>query len=362
MNNGVENNQTTPTAVPILTPVGQPSTPVATTPATVPATAAPATAVMQTPTVPATPGTSFSVPTTSSIPATVPPSAPPTAAPVMVATQPATVPVTVPETTAPTTPVVEEKKEEEKPKKKKRFKLVGFLLFLLICLGAYTFYLYQSSHRTITELKYSCSPIAESKETIYLDVNSTLVQDLYQKVATSVREDYAQPEWNNQMRIYLAYRQIPDYLKYDSNCNYFESSKMEPYTCEVSTTFIPKAFKVSTLELEWKKLYGDATPMPKINVNLANTCVGGYEYVPERQEYVEGYCSKGIAISVNVKKKLEQATFSNNMIVLKEHVQYEATEDMEIPSYLRNGDYYYTFRLDMNYNYIFINKTYDYKY
>ena len=361
MNNGVDNNQAVPTQAPVLTPVGQPTTPVV--PATVvPTTAAPV--ATATPTVPATTGTSFVAPTNPPVPTTVPasvaPTVPPTTVPV---TQPATVPVTQPVTQPVTNPVtVPETVEEEKPKKKKKGKLSGILFILLVLLGSYTFYLYQSSNRTISELRYQCSPVSESKEAIYLDVNSTLVQDLYQTVLTTAREDYSQPEWNNQMRLYLAYRQIPDYQKYDSNCNYFDPGKMEPYTCEVSSTFIPKAFKVETLEREWKKLYGDATPMPKINVKLNNTCTGGFEYVPEREEYVEGFCGKNIAISINVKKKLESATYSNNMIVIKEHVEYSATEDMQIPSYLKNGDYYYTFRLDMNYHYILMNKSYDQKY
>ena len=254
MNNGVDNNQAVPTQAPVLTPVGQPTTPVV--PATVvPTTAAPV--ATATPTVPATTGTSFVAPTNPPVPPTVPasvaPTVPPTTVPV---TQPVTNPVSVPDTVPATVP---ETVEEEKPKKKKKGKLSGILFILLVLLGSYTFYLYQSSNRTISELRYQCSPVAESKEAIYLDVNSTLVQDLYQTVLTTAREDYSQPEWNNQMRLYLAYRQIPDYQKYDSNCNYFDPGKMEPYTCEVSSTFIPKAFKVETLEREWKKLYGDAT-------------------------------------------------------------------------------------------------------
>ena len=35
---------------------------------------------------------------------------------------------------------------------------------------------------------------------------------------------------------------------------------------------------------------------------------------------------------------------------------------MELPSYLKNGKYYYTFRLDMNYNFVLVSKTYEDKY
>ena len=49
------------------------------------------------------------------------------------------------------------------------------------------------------------------------------------------------------MKLYLAYRQILETEKYDSNCNLFSQTSMEPYTCEVSTLFVPKAFKEETL-------------------------------------------------------------------------------------------------------------------
>ena len=149
---------------------------------------------------------------------------------------------------------------------------------------------------------------------------------------------------------------------YDSNCNLFSNGNMEPYTCEVSTLFVPKAFKREALELEWKKLFGETTPMPRINAHLQNGCVGGFEYIAERDEYVQGYCKNPPTTTIKVKKKLTEAVTSNNTIILTEEVEYYGTDKVKVPDYLVSGTYYYTFRLDMNYNYVLISKTYDQKY
>ncbi len=261
---------------------------------------------------------------------------------------PETVPATVPEII---------------PAPKKKKSILPLLVFLIIVgLGVFAYYTKSTSDRTIRELRYQCSPLTETKEEKSLDVNSTLVQDLYHKVYTSIREDYSQPEWNDTMKIYLAYRQISEHEMYDSNCNLFSRGNMEPYTCVVSTNFVPKAFKSSTLRLEWKKLFGENTSMPLINIKLQNGCIGGFEYIAERDEYVQGYCKEPVATSFKVDKKLTEAVSSNNTIILKEEVEYHANEKMPLPSYLVSGTYYYTFKLDMNYNYILISKKYDQKY
>ena len=142
--------------------------------------------------------------------------------------------------------------------------------------------------------------------------------------------------------------------------NYF--GDMEPYTCEVTSIFTPKAFKRSTLELEWKKLFGETTKMPLINAKLKNGCVGGFEYIPERDEYVQGYCKESQTPTYKVKKELIEAVTSNNMITLKEEVEYFGTDKVQVPSYLKSGTYFYTFRLDTNYNFVLISKQYDQKY
>ena len=236
------------------------------------------------------------------------------------------------------------------------------ITIIVIIIGIYSFYTTMTYKREIKELKYTCSPVTSTKESVSLDVNSTLVQSLYSKVKTSIREDYAQPNWDDTMKLYLAYRQISPNELYDSNCNLFNTQRMEPYTCEVSTNFIPRAFLKETLELEWKKLFGEETKMPSGNIKLTNGCVGGFEYIPEREEYVEGFCNKQTATSFKVSKTLKEATSTKKTIVLKEEVKYYENEKMSLPTYLKSGTYYYTFRLDMNYNYVLVSKTYKSKY
>ena len=343
-NNGVENNSNVVPAAPVLTPVPQPEAPVMVDPNTVAAAVTPQ---------PAQPA--------------------PVAAPQPVVTQPVMTQPAVPQPTVtpvPAEPVVPTPDATpefpapatEEVKKKKKSPLPGLLFIILVGLGAFTYYTVQNSQRKISELNYKCTPITESKEEIHLDLESTLVKDLYQKVATSIREDYAQPNWNDTMKLYLAFRQIPDYKMYDSNCNYFSAGNMEPYTCEVSLNFVPKAFLPETLALEWKKLYGEDTPMPIQNIKLDNACIGGFEYVRDRDEFVQGSCKQTTAIPYKATKTLKDAVSSRNTIILTEEVQYAGTEKMQLPDYLKSGTYYYTFRLDMNYHYILISKTYDDKY
>ena len=373
MNNGVENNQNVPTMTPIANGVPSTSVPVDTTSAV---------ATTETPTfvVPSVVDTASQTPVMQGVN---------DANPVSDGTLSVTSPVDASSTVLPNTELpsisIEEEDDGKKKKKKKEKKnkkekeateevqedvapkekksiIPVILLFVIFLLGAYIYYLNTSNQRTLAELNYKCTPVNESKEEINLDVNSTLVQDLYSKVYTSIREDVAQPEWNDTMRLYLAFRQISEHEMYDSNCNMFSAGRMEPYTCEVSVNFIPKAFRTSTLALEWKKLYGENTPMPLINVKLENSCIGGYEYIPERDEYVQGYCKQPTATSFRATKTLKEALSSRNTIILVEEVKYAGNEKMELPSYLKSGTYYYTFRLDMNYNYVLISKKLDEKY
>ena len=326
MNNGVENQ----VAEPILTPID--------------ANGIPATTPIATSAVAVEPAIINTEPVGAM---DIPSSAPISSEPVLVAEE---VPTTTPEVS------------QEKPVKKKRSILPSLLFILLVALGVFTYFTKTSLERQIAELQYRCSPINETKEEKELDINSTLVQDLYKKVETSIHEDYAQPEWNDTMKVYLAYRQIADHEMYDSHCNMFSAGRMEPYTCEVTTTFIPKAFKTDTLRLEWKKLFGENTPMPLINVKLENGCIGGFEYIPERDEYVQGYCKHQLAPSFKKQKKLVRAVTSRNTIILTEEVTYQGNEKLTLPDYLVSGTYYYTFRLDMNYNYVLISKKLDQKY
>lgn len=246
--------------------------------------------------------------------------------------------------------------------KKKKSKLVPFLLLIIIGLGGYLLFVTKDYRNQIDKMKYNCTPITSYKEEKEIDINSTIVQDLYKKVRTSIREDVAQPTWDDNMKLYLAYRQITEHDKYDSNCNMFDSSRMEPYTCVESSTFIPKAFKASLLQLELKKLFGEDNFIQLNNIKLVNACIGGYQYIPERGEYVQGVCNTQTATSFKVDKQLSKAISYRNTIILTENVKYHANERMILPDYLKSGEYIYTFRLDMNYNYVLISKTYNDKY
>lgn len=243
---------------------------------------------------------------------------------------------------------------------KKKSKVAPFLFFVILILLAYIGYSYLTNKSTIENLTYNCTPISSANEEKKLDINSTLVESLYEKVETNIREDVAQPEWNDTMRRYLAYRQITDDKKYESNCNLFDQSSMDPYTC--TGTFIPLAFKQEELELQWKKLYGENTPFTHGNIKLDYDCIGGYQYIPDRKEYVQGNCGSEKATSLKATKNLVEATSNGNTIILKEEVKYSGIEGIEVPNYLKSGYYYYNFRLDMNYNYVLVSRTYQAKY
>lgn len=250
---------------------------------------------------------------------------------------------------------------QKENKEKKQINLLPILLLIIIVLVIFNFFNTKNYKTKLANLNYNCSPIT-SKEKFELDTNSTLIKDLYSKVYTNIREDIAQPEFNDNMRIYLAYRQILESEKYDSNCNNFSNLSMEPYKCEVSTTFKPKAFKQETMIQAIKKLYGENTEIPLSNIKLGNSCIGGYQYIASRGEFVQGFCNQQTATSYRATKKLISATSTKNTIILKEEVKYHENEGMSLPSYLKSGTYYYTFRLDTNYNYVLVKKTYESKY
>ena len=355
MNNGVENNQN---VEPVLTPVNDTNAVPSITPMPVEATPVIASSgvVENTPTLVNSVEQTPAAPAPEPVPTTV------VEAPTIIEAQ---APVNVPDAmpVEQPTPVVEGEPilTEEQPKKKKS---TGpfLILLLIVALGGFAFYTKSSSDKAIDELYYKCSPVNQTKEEIELDINSTLVQSLYSKVYTSINEDYAQPEWNDTMKLYLAYRQLSPHQMYESNCNLFKPGRMEPYICEESTLFIPKAFTTDTLRLEWKKLYGEETPMPLQNIKLQDDCIGGFEYIEERDEYVQGYCKQNRAHAFRVKKEIKKAVSSGNTIILTEKVDYSGNEKMTLPDFLKSGKYIYTFRLDMNYNYIFISKEYQGKY
>ncbi len=235
--------------------------------------------------------------------------------------------------------------------------LLGIIVFLLI--GIYGTYKFMSQR--IIQTQYNCTPITNSKEEIKLDINSTLVQSLYNKVKTNIREDIAQPVFNDELRRYLAYRQIPENEKKKTNCNYFNRTAMEPFTCEESIYFTPRYFSKEILIQKLKEMYGENINIALKNIQLGKTCEVGYQYVESRGEFIEGYCNDHFSTTIDADKKLTSAISTRNTIIRVENVKY-TTKGAEIPEALKSGTYYYTFRLDMNYNYVLISKTYESKY
>ena len=267
----------------------------------------------------------------------------------------ASAPTAPSEVVQPTVEVVNETGKKVKQKKPKN-KLASFLLFIVVLLGAACGGLWYYHQQQMNLMRVKCTPVSTSGEAKELDLNSTIVKDLYGKVSTTIREDLAETELNDQMKLYLAFRQIANSDLYESNCNKFSSISMEPFKCEVTATFTPKAFKEDIIQVELKKLFGDDTNIAHQNVQLGNTCIGGYQYISERGEYVQGQCGSTNATLYRVEKELIGATSTESTIVLTEKVKYYGAESLKLPDRLVSGTYKYTFRLDMNYNYIYISK------
>lgn len=275
-----------------------------------------------------------------------------------------TIPVTATpnQTEPPKEPPKELPAQEAKQAPKKGFSLTPILFFIIIILGALLFYNNSSNKQAIRELRYNCTPVGTTNEEKVLDTESTIVQTLYKKVATSIREDLAQPEFNDEMKLYLAYRQILETEKFESNCNGFKANAMEPYRCEQTNTWAPKTFEASVLKQKLKELFGENTNIPLKNIQLGNTCLVGYQYIEDRNQYVEGTCNQKTATSFKANKSLTKAVTTNNTIIITEEVKYIENEGMNLPSYLKSGTYKYVFRLDLNYNYVLVSKTYESKY
>lgn len=244
----------------------------------------------------------------------------------------------------------------KKKKKKPKNKLARFLLFIvfLLVLGCAFMWYYHQQQMLLMNIK--CTPVSTTSGSKELDLDSTIVTELYSKVKTNIKEDLGQSELNDELKIYLAYRQIPQSKFYESRCNLFETINMEPFTCQASTTFTPLAFKESDIQLELKKLFGEDANIANQNIQLGNTCIGGYQYIEKRGEYVQGQCQSTGTVLYRVEKELIGAVSNKSTIVLTERVKYYGSEGLEVPSKLVSGIYKYTFKLDMNYNYIFVNK------
>ena len=241
-------------------------------------------------------------------------------------------------------------------KKKTKNKLARFLFLLIVLLVfgcAFMWYYYQQQ---ITLMNIKCTPVSTTSGSKELDLDSTIVTELYNKVKTSIKEDLGQSELNDELKIYLAYRQLPQSKLFESRCNMFETVNMEPFTCQASSTFTPLAFKEGDIQLEIKKMFGEDINIPNQNIQLGNTCIGGFQYIEKRGEYVQGECQSTGTVLYRAEKELISAVSNKSTIVLTERVKYYGSEGLEVPSRLVSGTYKYTFKLDMNYNYIYVSK------
>ncbi len=238
------------------------------------------------------------------------------------------------------------------PKKKSH---TGLLLSLLIilALGGACFFLYQKWKQTENYYINYYSPI-NAKEETNLDIKSPLIQDLYNTFKTVDEEDFYGKDLNSDtFKLYIALRNISykDYI--ESKCNMFDNTKMQGISCP--SGYVPVAINEEVVKNELIKLYGEHHEIQLKNVQLGNSCYGGYEYIEGRKQFVLGKCTNSFASMVKTEKKLIEATTTENNITLKEKVRYYSS-NTTVPDYLKDGVDVYHFRLDNNYNYVFVNK------
>lgn len=261
-----------------------------------------------------------------------------------------TVPVTPPPTKEEATPETVSTMPPKKSKKGKTF--IILLLFIVIAMGGYIYKDYRED-----QIRGECSPLVAGDNSLRdLELNSSIVQELYAKVKTTVREDLAYNTYDDTLKLYLAFRQIPNSEIYESNCNLFNENVMSNFTCSSATNFIPMAFSEKTLEKEVKKLFGESVSIPNQNIVLGNSCFGGYQYIADRGEYVKGYCGQVPTTTYKADKELISASVQGDTITLREKVRYYSAQT-SVPDSLRNGVYVYTFKLDNHYHYAYIGRS-----
>jgi hypothetical protein len=239
------------------------------------------------------------------------------------------------------------------PKKKSNAGLIVFLILIILGCAAYIYY---DKNYLEKSLMNNCPKLKLTNGDLTLKTTDTLVVNLYNRVVTTAKEDLADNTLDDAMKLYLAYRNMPNYLLYDSNCNLFDSGNMLPFTCDDSVK-IPKAFKAESLQNELKMLFGESTTIANKNITLGSSCLGGYEYIDARGEYVEGTCSEVPTTPLSATKKLASAYQKDDEIILKEVVDYYGTTDQTLLTNYPDGTYIYTFKLDAtNNDYVYISK------
>lgn len=244
-----------------------------------------------------------------------------------------------------------EKKEPSIVYQKVSNKATPLLLIVILLLAGACFYWYRTdaSRRDYYENHYS--PI-NSGDTIELELDSPLVTQLYTMVKTTATEDFGNPNFDNNLKRYLAYRNLSHNSFYESNCNLFDNS-MVNFACFEDDSFKPDAFKDSSLTNMLNIMFGVRHGIEHENITVGGTCLGGYEYIASRGEYVKGKCTRETLLTVSADKKLTKATSTGDKIYLEENVRYFTNNGQDNPESLKDGNYVYTFRLDENFNYIY---------
>ena len=225
-----------------------------------------------------------------------------------------------------------------------------------IILIAYIVYTNSVHKNQIAQITQNYSPVS-TKEKTELDLERNIVKTLYSKVKTNVLEDYLMPTLTEDTKRYLAFRQLNNIeMIDDSNCNKFDNYAMPGYTCGTSKDFSPKAFHKDDLEKEYKNLFGKNASFYHKSIQPGEVCYIGYQYIEARDQYVEGECDQLFTTKYTAKKELEKATTEDSTIKIYEKVRYYSEKGINLPDTLKNGTYIYTFKLDPDYNYIYVSK------
>ena len=245
-----------------------------------------------------------------------------------------------------------------KPVKQKKKSKVGVLFTLLIILGLAggVYYFYDQNVKLKDYYEHNYSQLT-SKEEKDLPLDSFIVNDLYNRFKTSAKEDYFEKDFNsNMMKLYFGIRNVSSKDYVESNCNLFNNTRMKYVVCK-DDEYTPVAIDEDILKMKLIELYGENNGIQLNNIQLGNSCYGGFQYIADREQFVKGHCNSSVIALIDATKELYKATTKENEIKIYEKVRY-FTSATDVPDYLRSGKYVYTFRLDPNYNYILESKTF----
>lgn len=236
----------------------------------------------------------------------------------------------------------------------RKSKSVFFLLLSVLIFLACSIYLYFENEKLKDYYANHYSPIV-SKEAKNLDINSDLVKKIYSSISTTAAEDLANHSFDDKLKLYLAYRNLKTKDIYDSNCNLFDNTSMQGFTCFDKDNYVPKAVKEDSIKLSLIILFGNNNVVHQ-NIQLGNGCLGGLQYIASRGEYVFGNCIRKNNSIIKADKELIEAISTNDTITLREKVRYYTYDNSNVPDFLRNGVFIHKFRFDENYNYIYVSR------